>query len=159
MGKTRPLTERQTDIVKHIALGYSSAQIAERLHITAKTVDTHRNRIYRKLKLHGAVETVWYAISSDLVTMEGYNRARAFRSTKIANVAQKNSNLAAVSALVAPEEKHYRTVFLLTEEERAKKRPGNLNGGRPPSGASKEQLAVWHRDMKRREEFRKLRHG
>ncbi len=51
----------------------------------------------------------------------------------------------------------YRTVFQLTEEERAKKRPKNLNGGRPPSGASREQLAEWHRDMKRREEFRKLR--
>jgi hypothetical protein len=48
----------------------------------------------------------------------------------------------------------YRTVFLLSEEERAKKRPKNLNGGRPPSGATKEQLAEWHKDMKRREEFR-----
>jgi hypothetical protein len=55
------------------------------------------------------------------------------------------------------EEKHYRTVFLLTEEERAKCRPKNLNGGRPPDGASKEQLAVWRRDMERCKEFRKLR--
>jgi hypothetical protein len=50
------------------------------------------------------------------------------------------------------EKKRYRTVFLLTGEERAKCRPKNLNCGRPPVGASKEQLAEWRRG---REEFRK----
>ena len=41
----------------------------------------------------------------------------------------------------------YRTVFLLTEEERARKRPKNLNGGRPPDGTTLEQFAEWRRDM------------
>jgi hypothetical protein len=49
----------------------------------------------------------------------------------------------------------YRTVFLLTEEERAKKRPKNLNGGRPPDNATPEQLTVWRRDMNRRNDFQK----
>jgi hypothetical protein len=49
----------------------------------------------------------------------------------------------------------YRTVFLLTEEERARKRPKNLNGGRPPDGTTLEQFAEWRRDMERRKEFRK----
>jgi hypothetical protein len=52
--------------------------------------------------------------------------------------------------------KSYRTSYLLDERERAKRRPRNLNGGRPPNGASKEQLAEWHRDMESRTTFRKL---
>jgi hypothetical protein len=55
----------------------------------------------------------------------------------------------------AGEKKRYRTIFQLTEDERAKCRPKNLNGGHPADGASKEQLAEWRKDMKRREEFRK----
>jgi hypothetical protein len=58
----------------------------------------------------------------------------------------------------APKEKRvYRTVFLLTEEEREKKRPKNLNGGRPPDNATPEQLTEWHRDMNCRNEFRENR--
>jgi hypothetical protein len=53
------------------------------------------------------------------------------------------------------EKKRYRTVFFLTEEERAQCRPKHLNGGRPPDGASREQLTEWRRDMERRKEFLK----
>jgi hypothetical protein len=49
----------------------------------------------------------------------------------------------------------YRTVFLLTEEERANCRPRNLNGGRPRDNATPEQLTEWRSDMERRKEFRK----
>jgi DNA-binding CsgD family transcriptional regulator len=84
MGKRQPLTERQTDILRLIALGYSSSQISQRLRITQKTVDTHRNRLYRKLELQGTVEAVWHAISIGLVSMADYFQARAFRSTRVA---------------------------------------------------------------------------
>jgi hypothetical protein len=55
---------------------------------------------------------------------------------------------------VRSQKKLYRTVYQMTEEERAKRRPKNLNGGRPPERASKEQLAAWRKDMARRKEFR-----
>ncbi len=41
--------------------GMTTQEIAEQLHISSKTVDTHRQRIKHKLGLHNANEVVWAA--------------------------------------------------------------------------------------------------
>lgn len=62
-----PLTPRETEIVKLIAEGYSTRQIAELLVISEKTVDRHRTNILEKLGMHDRVDLVRYAIRRGLV--------------------------------------------------------------------------------------------
>jgi two-component system, NarL family, response regulator NreC len=61
------LTEREREILKLVAEGYTNNQIAERLIISPKTVDTHRTHIMDKLNLHSRAELVKYAIRRGLL--------------------------------------------------------------------------------------------
>lgn len=55
------LTDREREIFQLIAEGCTNARIAERLHISAKTVDNHRTHLMAKLGLHGAADLLRYA--------------------------------------------------------------------------------------------------
>ena len=61
------LTARETEIVKLIAEGYSSQEIAELLVIAAKTVERHRANILDKLGMRDRVDVTRYAIREGLV--------------------------------------------------------------------------------------------
>ncbi len=61
------LTEREREILKLVAEGYTNNQIAERLIISPKTVDTHRTHIMDKLNLHSRAELVKYAMRRGLL--------------------------------------------------------------------------------------------
>jgi DNA-binding NarL/FixJ family response regulator len=62
-----PLTPREQEIVKLVAEGYSSKEIADALVIAEKTVDRHRANILEKLNMRGRVEVTRYAIRQGLV--------------------------------------------------------------------------------------------
>jgi two-component system nitrate/nitrite response regulator NarL len=64
------LTKREQQIVKLIAEGQRSQQIADTLSIAMKTVSGHRDRIYRKLNLHNHSELVQYAIRKRLIHLD-----------------------------------------------------------------------------------------
>ena len=57
-----PLTKREKEILSFIADGLNNSQIAEKLFISARTVDTHRTNIMQKLDIHDAANLVRYAI-------------------------------------------------------------------------------------------------
>lgn len=61
------LTERETEIVRLIALGHTSAEIAGQLHLSRRTVETHRTRIHRKLGLGTRAELVQFALQRRLI--------------------------------------------------------------------------------------------
>jgi two-component system response regulator NreC len=61
------LTEREREILKLVAEGYTNNQIAERLTISPKTVDTHRTHVMDKLNLHSRAELVKYAMRRGLL--------------------------------------------------------------------------------------------
>lgn len=61
------LTERERQVVKLIADGKTNREIAERLHISIKTVETHRTHIMEKLDLHDRAHLVRYAIRKGLI--------------------------------------------------------------------------------------------
>jgi len=66
----RPLTSREREILQLIAEGHLHQQIAERLSISVRTVDTHRNNIMKKLDLHDTASLVTYAIKNGIVIMQ-----------------------------------------------------------------------------------------
>ena len=62
-----PLTPREQEVVKLIAEGYTSEEIAEMLVISKKTVERHRANILEKLGMRNRVELTRYAIRRGLV--------------------------------------------------------------------------------------------
>lgn len=64
------LTEREREVLKLIAGGFSGTEIAERLVISPKTVDTYRERIMAKLNLRHRHELVKYALRKGLLTSD-----------------------------------------------------------------------------------------
>ncbi len=70
-GKTsdplRNLSAREREVLIFVAQGYSNREIADILHISAKTVDVHRTRMMNKLGLHNVAEVVRYAIHRGLI--------------------------------------------------------------------------------------------
>jgi two-component system response regulator NreC len=61
------LSAREVDVLGLIALGHTNTQIAEQLHISVRTVETHRSHIQQKLLLSSRAELVRYALDHGLV--------------------------------------------------------------------------------------------
>jgi DNA-binding NarL/FixJ family response regulator len=66
-GPAVALTPREEEVVKLIAEAHTNAQIAETLHVSEKTVESHRANLFRKLGMRDRVELVRYAIRRGLV--------------------------------------------------------------------------------------------
>ena len=63
----QPLSERECDVLCQLALGYTNQEIAQRLYISVRTVDTHRAHIMRKLQLDTRAELVMFALAHGLI--------------------------------------------------------------------------------------------
>ncbi|HEY7813319.1 MAG TPA: response regulator transcription factor [Nakamurella sp.] len=63
---TPALTDRETDVLRLVAKGLTARQIAERLVISHRTVESHVQSTLRKLQLHNRVELARYAIEHGL---------------------------------------------------------------------------------------------
>ncbi len=61
------LSERETDVLRLIALGHTNAEIAEKLFISVRTVETHRAHIQQKLGVSSRAELVQSALSRGLI--------------------------------------------------------------------------------------------
>lgn len=62
-----PLTARETEVLRLIALGHTNRQAAQLLHISVRTVETHRANIMGKLDASGRVDLVRYAMDHGLL--------------------------------------------------------------------------------------------
>lgn len=65
-GILEQLSEREIEILKLVAEGFSSTEIGDKLFISPRTVDTHRNNLIQKLNVHGIVGLVRFAIQHKL---------------------------------------------------------------------------------------------
>lgn len=65
--ETSPLTRREVGILRLIALGFTSVEVAQKLDISPRTVETHRANIHRKLGLESRAEMVRYAMTLGLL--------------------------------------------------------------------------------------------
>jgi two-component system response regulator NreC len=64
------LTPREVDVLRLLAQGYTNRQVAEKLTLSVRTVESHRANLMDKLDLHSRVELVRYAAQHDLLETE-----------------------------------------------------------------------------------------
>lgn len=67
---SKRLTARESEIMRHVALGLRNAEVAERLCISESTVKTHLNNIFQKLGLRDRVELTHHALRVGLLTVQ-----------------------------------------------------------------------------------------
>jgi two-component system, NarL family, response regulator NreC len=62
-----PLSEREREVLRLLALGHTNQEIAASLYISVRTAETHRAHIMQKLRLSSRAELVRYALAHDLL--------------------------------------------------------------------------------------------
>lgn len=67
VGSLSGLTSRQLEVLKHLAVGRSVRDVASRMQLTEKSVDSHKYRIMNKLGVHDRVELALLAVREGLV--------------------------------------------------------------------------------------------
>jgi DNA-binding NarL/FixJ family response regulator len=63
------LSSREREVLQHVTEGKTSHQIADSLHISVKTVETHRQQVMEKLNIKGVAELTKYAIREGLTSL------------------------------------------------------------------------------------------
>lgn len=70
LSRVRPrLTPREKEVLRLIALGHTSVEIANKLGLSPRTIETHRARIHRKLGVTTRAELVRYALRNDMMRL------------------------------------------------------------------------------------------
>ena len=62
-----PLTSREVEVLRAVAEGLSTKEIAARLKMSARTVETHRHAISEKLELRSIAELTRYALRNGII--------------------------------------------------------------------------------------------
>ena len=62
-----PLSEREREVLRLLALGHTNQEIAQMLFISVRTAETHRAHIMQKLRLSSRAELVRYALAHGLL--------------------------------------------------------------------------------------------
>ena len=62
-----PLSDREREVLRLLALGHTNQEIAKQLYISIRTAETHRAHIMQKLRLTTRAELVRYAIAQGLL--------------------------------------------------------------------------------------------
>jgi two-component system response regulator NreC len=63
-----PLTEREREVLRLLALGHTNAEVAQQLHLSVRTVETHRANIQSKLGSTSRADLVRHALDSGLIS-------------------------------------------------------------------------------------------
>src|SRR5919204_592402 len=62
-----PLSDREREVLRLLALGHTNQEIAKQLFISVRTAETHRAHIMQKLRLGSRAELVRYALAQGLL--------------------------------------------------------------------------------------------
>jgi DNA-binding NarL/FixJ family response regulator len=66
-----PLSDRERDVLRLLALGHTNQEIAGALYISVRTAETHRAHIMQKLRLQTRAQLVRYALTEGLLDADG----------------------------------------------------------------------------------------
>ncbi len=70
-GTPKALSQREQEVLRLLAQGNSNQQIADRIRVSVKTVETYRTRLSEKLGLKGRAELYRFAVESGVLDSEG----------------------------------------------------------------------------------------
>ena len=65
------MSTRETEVLRLLAAGKSTADMARELGVSVKTIETHRRKIMHKLDLHSVAELTKYAVREGLTSLDG----------------------------------------------------------------------------------------
>ncbi len=68
-GSDSPLSVREKEIIKLVSESYSNSEIADKLKISVRTVNAHKNNIMHKLHLKSTVDIVKYALANKMIEL------------------------------------------------------------------------------------------
>lgn len=71
LAKEPLLSTRETEVLRLLAAGKSTADMARELGVSVKTIETHRRKIMHKLGLHSVAELTKYAVREGLTSLDG----------------------------------------------------------------------------------------
>jgi len=80
-GTTNVLSEREFQVLKLVAEGFSSREIAEQIYVSTKTVEAYRARFASKLGLHSRADIVQYALNVGFLSPEKFTPRRKRKTT------------------------------------------------------------------------------
>ena len=63
------LTSRQVEVLRLVAEGHRTREIADKLSLSIKTIESHRGELMKRLGMHDVVSLVRYALRSGLVAI------------------------------------------------------------------------------------------
>jgi DNA-binding NarL/FixJ family response regulator len=67
------VTDREIEIIRHIALGLSNKQIADKLYLSTHTVNTHRRNLMNKLGVSNTAGVVMFAVKNHILEQSNYD--------------------------------------------------------------------------------------
>ncbi|MFV1992233.1 MAG: response regulator [Acidimicrobiales bacterium] len=70
-GSSDPLTEREREVARLLALGHTNQEIARQIYVSVRTVETHRANIFNKLNLNSRAGLVQWALKEGLLETTG----------------------------------------------------------------------------------------
>ena len=68
--RQKSLSDREMEVFKLFAEGYSNREIAEQLFISIRTVETHKNNIMKKINIKTTVDLVKFAIKNNIIDLD-----------------------------------------------------------------------------------------
>lgn len=71
-----PISDREREIIRYVALGYTNKEIADKLFLSFYTVTTHRRNIAAKLQIHSTAGLAIYAILNKIIDLNEINLHR-----------------------------------------------------------------------------------
>jgi len=89
---TDVLSERELQVLKLVAEGFSSREIAEQIFVGIKTVETYRGRLAEKLGLKSRAEIVRYALEVGLLSSEKFSGTKEQKKSSL--IARRTGNKA-----------------------------------------------------------------
>jgi DNA-binding CsgD family transcriptional regulator len=66
------ISERELEVIRYIAEGYTNVEIADKLYLSQHTINTHRKNIMAKLGVNNTAAIVMYAVKTKLVSPNKY---------------------------------------------------------------------------------------
>ena len=70
MPEKRALTKREVEVTRLVAEGFKNREVAGKLGISVKTVETHRANVMNKLGLRNLAQLIRYAIQKGMIKIE-----------------------------------------------------------------------------------------